>query len=187
MATVQSLLRELSERETWRPVARYPGYEVSSWGNVRRGARPLRFAIQKGYRRVALSAGGAAKCMGVHRLVAEAFLGAPPFAGAMVVHNDGDRLNNRADNLRWASARENLFDCIRHNTLVHGSKHPGAKLTESDIPVIRARIAGGETPRAIARAFGVAQSTISQIKRRRAWRHAGGAVWGLSAAKTSPA
>jgi len=44
----------------------------------------------------------------VHRLVCEAFHGAPPFAGAVVIHLDEDAMNNRADNLKWGTQLENM-------------------------------------------------------------------------------
>lgn len=46
--------------------------------------------------------------MKVHRLVCEAFHGSPPFERAVVIHIDEDATNNRADNLRWGTQKENL-------------------------------------------------------------------------------
>lgn len=44
----------------------------------------------------------------VHRLIAEAFHGSEPFEGAVVMHLDENAANNRADNLRWGTQKENL-------------------------------------------------------------------------------
>lgn len=44
----------------------------------------------------------------IHRAVCEAFHGAPPFAGAVVMHLDEDGLNNAPSTLRWGTQRENL-------------------------------------------------------------------------------
>ena len=46
--------------------------------------------------------------MKVHRLVCEAFHGPPPFERAVVLHLDEDATNNRAENLRWGTQKENL-------------------------------------------------------------------------------
>lgn len=46
--------------------------------------------------------------MKVHRLVCEAFHGPAPFPGAVVIHIDENALNNRADNLRWGTQKENM-------------------------------------------------------------------------------
>jgi hypothetical protein len=44
----------------------------------------------------------------VHRAVCEAFHGEPPFAGAVVIHNDEDAHNNRPENLKWGTQKENM-------------------------------------------------------------------------------
>jgi hypothetical protein len=46
--------------------------------------------------------------MKVHRLVCEAFHGPPPFDRAVVIHIDENGLNNRPENLRWGTQKENL-------------------------------------------------------------------------------
>lgn len=44
----------------------------------------------------------------IHRLVCEAFHGPAPFEGAVVLHLDEDATNNRPDNLRWGTMKENM-------------------------------------------------------------------------------
>ena len=44
----------------------------------------------------------------VHQLVCEAFHGPKPFPGAVVLHLDENALNNRPENLRWGTQKENL-------------------------------------------------------------------------------
>ena len=44
----------------------------------------------------------------VHQLVCEAFHGPKPFEGAVVIHIDENALNNRPENLRWGTQKENL-------------------------------------------------------------------------------
>lgn len=44
----------------------------------------------------------------VHQLIAEAFLGPKPFENAVVMHLDDNPMNNRVDNLKWGSQKENL-------------------------------------------------------------------------------
>jgi hypothetical protein len=105
----------------WRPVAEYEGfYEVSSYGDVRSLDRKVegrggghkagqyrRFEITpKGYRRVALSRDGAQHTFMVHRLVAQAFI-PNPGDKPEVNHRNGDKADNRAENLEWATSSEN--------------------------------------------------------------------------------
>jgi hypothetical protein len=51
----------------------------------------------------------------VHRLVLEAFVGPCP-EGMECRHLDGDPANNRLENLRWGTHRENAADQVRHGT-----------------------------------------------------------------------
>ena len=52
-----------------------------------------------------------------------------------------------------------------------GSEHGQAKLKEEDIPVIRQRLARGESQRVIALSYDVHQVTISNVKLGRSWTH----------------
>ena len=44
----------------------------------------------------------------VHQIVCEAFHGPKPFPKAVVIHLDENALNNRPENLRWGTQKENL-------------------------------------------------------------------------------
>lgn len=176
--TLSDVVSQWDTTETWREIRGWPNYQVSSWGNVS-GARghTLVPALVCGYRVISLSGGQMRKIARVHTLVANTFLGAPPFVGAVIAHNDGNKQNNRVSNLRWATAVDNQADRARHNTRLAGSRVFGAKLKEADIPVIRSRILGGEKCSVIAADYGVSKSTIHLIKRNRIWREVGGAAW----------
>lgn len=99
--------------EMWRAVPGYPDYEVSSEGRVRSlkygKVRMLALNLSLGYRQVLLSRPNprSVKNMKVHRLVALAFLGEPPHDKDQVDHINGDKEDNRLENLRWVSCREN--------------------------------------------------------------------------------
>lgn len=179
VSTVRDFLEHLRATEEWRPIPNWPGYSVSSWGNVRSARRILTPALAHGYQKVSLSNGKLRVTASVHRLVAKAFLGEPAFAGAVVAHNDGRRTNNVVTNLRWASLRENQEDRVRHNTRVSGSAVHGAKLKEADIPVIRARTKAGEDYSTIASQYGVSKSTIHLIAVNKIWKSVGGAAWAI--------
>lgn len=99
----------------WRKIKGYEDYyHVSADGEVRtvkqrRGthARILKQTNLKGYRRVDLCIGQRRSTKMVHRLVAEAWLPNPnnlPF----INHIDGDKANNRLENLEWCSHQENM-------------------------------------------------------------------------------
>ena len=77
-----------------------------------------------GYYAVTLS--GERRC--VHELVLTTFVSPRP-AGYQAAHYDGDRRNNRANNLRWASRSENEADKLRHGTLLTGARTPNGRKT----------------------------------------------------------
>jgi HNH endonuclease len=52
-----------------------------------------------------------------------------------------------------------------------GERHPMARLHEPDVRRIRMRYAHGETGRALAKEFGIAPATLSNIVTRKRWRH----------------
>jgi hypothetical protein len=102
----------LSPALRWRPIEGADGYHVSSHGHVARQlanstVRMLRAAPNDcGYLKVSLGRG---RQRYVHRLVAAAFLAAPPDDGQVwtVDHIDFDLRNNAADNLRWLTLEDN--------------------------------------------------------------------------------
>jgi hypothetical protein len=103
----------------------------------------------------------------VHRLVCEAFHGPAPFA-ADACHLDGNKLNNRADNLQWASRLENARHKEAHGTTTVGEKNPAAKLTEGQVREIRA---SSLSQRKLAAQYGLSKALIYRIQKRQIWTH----------------
>lgn len=113
--------------EIWKPVRSKPGILASSLGRV---VLPPRYApiSNGGYRAylpkptygvIGRAKKGAAHVyfkiyskqfgnLKIHQLVCEAFHGGKPFDGAVVSHIDENGLNNRPENLKWGTQKENL-------------------------------------------------------------------------------
>lgn len=97
----------------WRNVTGYPGYQVSSAGQVRSLMRKTPRILSpdvghSGHQRVTLSSGdGIYTRVFVHRLVLMEFVGAPPEGRPIADHVDRDPANNQVTNLRWCSLSEN--------------------------------------------------------------------------------
>lgn len=117
------------ENEIWKDIPDYEGiYQASSFGRIRtvegkttfskrHGVRHWKSRIMKGRgdnyktgKRVSLWKNGYCKEWLVARLVAITFLGKPTKEFNTVNHINGNRLDNRIENLEWLS----LGDNIRH-------------------------------------------------------------------------
>jgi hypothetical protein len=163
----------MNEEEEWRTVANYDNlYLVSNFGRIKslnrnKGRILKQQTSPTGYMQVWL--GSPRKIFLVHRLVAVAFLGLPVDPKFVVCHNDGDRENNSASNLRWDSTQNNCLDRNKHGTMERGSAHRWSKLTESNVHDIRRRLAGGESKSAIAKDFNVSRQLIFLIYKGRSW------------------
>lgn len=93
----------------WRKIDGYQNYSVSSAGVVRndKTGRILKPGKNKnGYFMVGLCKNGECKSLDIHRLVALHFISNPENKRC-VDHADGNPLNNKLENLRWATISEN--------------------------------------------------------------------------------
>ena len=107
----------------------------------------------------------------VHRCVAIVFLGDRSAEGLYALHKDGNRLNNKKENLYWGTPAQNQADREKHGTSNRGEKNPSSKLKAVDIPAIRVCYSIGMTMQEIAFKFGVGRTTIANIINRRKWAH----------------
>lgn len=102
------LSQQEDNKEVWKPIQGFSGwYYVSTFGNVLslKQKEPAVLKPQntgKGYYYVDLEG----KQYKIHRLVASAFL-TNPDNKPVVHHRDGNKHNNRLDNLEYATYKEN--------------------------------------------------------------------------------
>jgi hypothetical protein len=170
------------KREQWRQVVGWEGiYEVSSLGRVRNVMARTRTFVgrllkpnvnRKGYLTVRLMRLDRDVTRLVHSLVADAFVGRKP-KGLQVNHKDTNKANNDYRNLEYKTCAENIEHAVKHGLRApkHGTLNGCAKVVEKDIEDIRKRYAGGETQREIGEDYGMTQANVSEIVRRRTWRH----------------
>lgn len=112
--------------ETWKHIDGYEKYQISNTGIVksldyhRQGIEKILYQRipENKYPYVVLCKNGKTKTFKVHRLVALMFIENPENK-IYVNHKDGDKTNNRVENLEWVSALENNLHCYR---VLH--KHP---------------------------------------------------------------
>lgn len=175
--------------EIWKPIPETCGfYEASNLGVVRSMDRNIKCSNwysswlakykgrilkpyeQKKYLYVNVKLDGTLQRTGVHRLVLLAFIG-PPRDGDWAAHLNGNSLDNRIENLIWATPKENSGHKKLHGTYQCGEQISCSKLTKEDILVIRKRRQSGETQTLIAADFGVAPQSISAIILGKNWNH----------------
>ena len=100
--------------EVFVAVAGYEGlYEISTLGTLRTLARQgtntrevIGSVDHGGYRRYALCKNSTTKSISAHRLVAETFIPNPE-GKRTVNHKNGNKLDNRVENLEWMTHSEN--------------------------------------------------------------------------------
>lgn len=111
----------------------------------------------------------------VHQLVLETFVGLCP-DGMEARHLDGNPQNNRLNNLRWGTHKQNMLDAVKHGTAFclrnKGEKHSCSKLTEENVKtIIRDYRTGLFTYAEIANKYGVRRQTIGKIVTGKRWKH----------------
>ncbi len=105
----------------------------------------------------------------LHRLVAEAFIGDPQPGKECVAHFNGDKMDNRSDNLRWASRPENEGDKLRHGKHQIGERNSHATLTQKVVDDIRADAIRGARNRDIVQKYEISSSHASRICSGKRW------------------
>ena len=158
--------------EQWKDIVEFEGlYEVSNHGQVRSKItkKIKKQTIDKKINRfyLGLWKDNKQKIVKPHRLVLEAFVGKCP-EGMEGCHNDGNHQNNKLENLRWDTPKNNHADKVKHNTSNSGERCNWAKLTKEQVISIRN---DDRLQRVIAEEYGVKQHTISRIKNGTRWVH----------------
>ena len=165
------------------PIPGLPGYFATENGeiysNLRSSKNPdgnflilKQYVVKAGYKKFMARKDGKKINFLVHRAVALALLGAygAPFE---VCHNDGDRSNNRLDNLRWDTRKGNHHDKLAHGTQIRGESVYNAKLTLAQVKIIRDaydnRCHEHWGLARLSKEFGVHLSTINDVAKRRTW------------------
>ena len=128
-------------KEVWKDIKNYEGlYQVSNLGRVRSLDRYIETFIKnqigrykctkfykgyilkqqtyQGYKCVQIHTNGQYKWEKVHRLVAETFI---PNSNNLpqVNHIDGNKENNKVDNLEWCTHSENIKHAYNNNLINH--------------------------------------------------------------------
>lgn len=172
----------------YRPIPDFPGYKVGSDGTVwtcrmTRAGMTDTWRMMNGENRVrpsgnsylyyTLRNNNKPHLFGGHQLVLMAFVGPMP-EGLCCCHKNDIGTDNRLENLRWGTMKENIEDRGKNGLTKKGDQHYLAKLSEGDAARIMEMIVAGMTNKEIARMFPVGENNISSIRNGRSWRW----LWG---------
>ena len=114
--------KKMTNPEIWKDVKGYEGkYEISNFGRVKSHVKigtPTYYKTPilstPGYYTVCLSKDGkVSRSVGIHRLVAEAFVENTDKTKTEVNHKDGNKLNNYYENLEWVTRKENNEHAVK--------------------------------------------------------------------------
>jgi len=175
-------------KEIWKDIPEYEQlYKVSNLGNIKsligRYKKDKEFILKNiknknGYLQVNLCKNKIKKIYTVHSLVLKSFCGKKPY-GMETRHLDGNRHNNKLDNLKWGTKSENQLDKKSHGTFTlppkndtKGSKNGYAKLNENQVKIIKKLLNYGILNQMqIAEIFKISNHTICSINKGKIWKH----------------
>lgn len=137
--------------------------------------KTLSYQLDKdGYAKVQLSStDGKRHRYSVHRLILENFKPVENMQKLQVNHIDGNKLNNRLDNLEWCNCSENQIHAHKIGLKNQkGDKNNASKLTEKQVlEIIDLLLLKQFTYKEIASKYGINEETVGAIKRKKNWKY----------------
>jgi len=175
--------------EIWKPIPNYEDrYMVSNIGRVKaifrvvpynkdkkrtsyRSERVMKQKTRSEYCVISLLKEKKRAWPPVHRLVLIAFVGMVEGKN-QVNHKNGNKYDNRLENLEWCNGKENIQHAIRTGLKpdIAGEKHFKAQLTENDVLRIRS-LRNIVIYKDLAKEYNVGFSCIDKIMGRRTWKN----------------
>lgn len=109
----------------------------------------------------------------VHRLILENFCPIPDMDQFQVNHKDGNKLNNKLENLEWTTCSENNKHKYRIGLATQKGENNGAsKLTEDNVKeIIQLLLSKKYTQKEIGQLYNVSEDCIGAIKQKKNWKY----------------
>jgi len=173
--------------EEWRVIPSLNGkYSASSHGNIKSNNRRVKDTLGRnqtkfgvvllprknrgGYLYVTVTPEGRPrKTRTVHSLVGEAF--GIKVNGLVCNHKDGNKTNNRIENLEWVTCKENIVHSWNTGMSkpTTGGRNGSSKMDGDKVRKIRELYRSGLTQKTIGDMFGMSQTGIGKIVRGELW------------------
>lgn len=161
--------------EIWKNIEGFRElYQISNLGRVRRrdsGKILTPLTLTRGYKGVRLYyEKKRATTKKIHRLVAYYFI-PNPLELPQVNHKDGNKSNNRVDNLEWCSNEYNMNHAIVSKLIQQGEHRFNSKCTEESLKLLQSLIDCGFTIKQLSIVYGVCKQVMKQIVRNKTYRN----------------
>lgn len=187
----------MQNKEIWKDIPGFEGYyQVSNLGNIksldritpaknrwgqdnprRYKGKPLKPQCSKvGYYVVKLNMRKFSRSYFIHHLVMKSFIPNPdPLRLSNINHKDGNKINNRLENLEWCTPEQNTRHGIKMGLTTvpgKGTNNPRAQLVEKQVHQIRKLYKTGQyTYNQLGDMFGISKHAIADIVLKRNWQH----------------
>lgn len=171
--------------EIWKQFRDYP-YEISSLGRIKSMPRLIKsYGVRSfisrekilkpardsfGYIRFSIPINGKLTTFKMHRALCEVFKGESTLE---VNHIDGNKSNNRCENLEWITRSENIKHAFRIGLAspLRGELNPTSKITESMAIEIINLLQEGVGPIEISKRFNISKHITKDISRGKTWNY----------------
>lgn len=161
--------------EQWKQIPWDSRYYISNVGQVKSYARVYErivkpVIIKPGYLRVRI---GSKKFL-IHRLVALTWIPNPDNLSE-VNHLNGDKKDNRVENLEWTTRLQNMQHAAKNGWMKppcqKGEEHSQAVLTKKKVLEIRSKYATGKyKQKELAEEYKVTSATVSDVICFKSWK-----------------
>jgi len=166
-------LYEISNFGRWKILPRI--VNTGDKGSFKRGLREriITGHVSHGYRVVGMKRDGVRKLVGLHRMVAIAFLPNPNNL-PVVNHINAVRHDNRVENLEWCTSKENMLHAIKMGRMNYakGERQRSAKLTEDKVRAMRKLYESGDySTYDLSKVFDIDSRHCGRIVKYESWVH----------------
>lgn len=169
------------QEEIWVLIANSKYYYVSNFARIKSIDRTIKDSLGRirrikgklhststisnaGYNQVSIRIESKVKTFDLHRLVLKSFVPAPRNMDT-VNHKDGNKRNNKLENLEWCSQSYNNKHALDNKLRKHGEDCSFSKLTNKQFKeIFKLANEGNLTQKEIANKYNISKGNVSKIK-----------------------